>query len=113
MRKFFVFVVMSGVLGFVAPGCALSTGDEPQGSQYGFTRDSTGQARQTDPASLGNFTPAQSFDHSIASKSESAATEVDGQAVACFGVCDANTCVCSGDFDCCLAGCIACWAVVD
>lgn len=113
MRKFFVFAVMSGVLGLVAPGCALSTSEEPQTSQYGFTRDSTGQARQTDPASLDNFTPAQSFDHTLASKSELAATEVDPQALACAGACDANTCVCIGDFDCCLAGCILCWEVVN
>jgi hypothetical protein len=27
----------------------------------------------------------------------------------CFGACDCDECVCYGSFECCVAGCIACW----
>lgn len=116
MRKFFSAVIMSGVLSIVASGCALSGSDEStpgtQASQYGFTRDSTGQAVRTDLGSLDHFTPAQSFDHTLASKSQQATTDIDPQDVSCSGACDANICVCSGDLDCCIVGCSICWAIV-
>jgi hypothetical protein len=111
MRKWFVFVVMSGVLGSVVSGCAVDTTEDSQTSQYGFTRDSTGQVKQTDTASLGDFTPAQSFEHSLAS--EPAATAIDPRSVACSGACDADVCVCTGDLDCCIIGCTLCWELVD
>jgi hypothetical protein len=117
MRKLFVFVIMSGVIGFVVPGCSLGSSEETtpeaQTSQLGFTRDSTGQAVPADTASLSHFTPAQGFDHTITNKSELATSEIDPQDVVCYGACDSNTCVCTGDFDCCVAGCLQCWAIVN
>lgn len=116
MRKFFGFIVMSGVLSLVASGCALSGGDETtpgeQAAQYGFTRDSAGEAVQTDRSSLGDFSPAQTFDHTLPSKTQQVGAEIDPQEVSCAGACNANVCVCSGDLDCCIIGCSLCWQIV-
>ncbi|WP_309891094.1 hypothetical protein [Archangium sp.] len=51
-------------------------------------------------------------------------TQVEGQVSAsraasesladsCSGWCNATTCSCTGSFDCCVAGCSACWGVLD
>lgn len=108
MRNVFNLVIMSSVLSFVVSGCAVSPGEKstPE-TQYGFTQDSTGQLVQTDVDSLGNFSPTQTFDHSLASEGEQAV--LGGEPVpACFGSCNATSCSCFGDFDCCVVGCSIC-----
>ncbi|ATB34701.1 hypothetical protein CYFUS_000108 [Cystobacter fuscus] len=51
-------------------------------------------------------------------------TQVEGQVSAqqvqqatlaetCSGSCNATTCSCYGSYECCLAGCVACWEVLD
>lgn len=110
MRKLLSLVVMSGTLALAGSGCAVSPGDDPAAqTSYGFVRDSAGQPKRTDATLLEDFTPAQAFDRSVPSGHDPSATEVDPQSVSCSGVCDANVCVCSGDLDCCIIGCILCW----
>ncbi|HEX7836906.1 MAG TPA: hypothetical protein VF469_05555 [Kofleriaceae bacterium] len=109
MRKFFSAVVMTGVLSLVASGCALSTSEDAS-SQHQFTRDSSGKVVQTNASSLDNFTPTQSFERSLSSKGEQAATptEIDPQVDSCGGACTRDVCVCVGDLDCCIIGCTIC-----
>jgi len=110
MRKL-AFLVVSGVLGFVVPGCTVSPTDEP--AQHGFARDATGQPVQANVSALDDFSPAEAFDHTLSNGSEQIAPTPGSQDLTCSGACNATTCVCSGDFNCCVAGCTACWQVLD
>lgn len=103
MRNLLV-VVMSCILGFFAVGCGAS----PEETEHGFTRDDSGGAIPVDSSSLDGVSYAESFEHS-----ESGKDQIADAAASCSGACNANTCVCSGDFECCLIGCIICWEVVD
>jgi hypothetical protein len=99
---------MSSVLGFFLQGCVLSSSEKPTPeAQYAFTQGPTGQLVQADVDALDSFTPTQTFDHSLASKSEQAV--LGGEPVpGCFGSCNSTSCSCVGDFDCCVAGCSIC-----
>ena len=106
MRKLFAVVVMTVL---AAAGCGVSPEPSAPDAQHEFTRDTTGQAVAANASVLADFQPAHAFDHSI--PSEPAAT--DSASLSCSGVCDANTCVCFGDLDCCIVGCVLCWEVID
>jgi hypothetical protein len=117
MRKFLVLVVMSGVLGFIAPGCGVSTSEEvtlePQSSEYGFTRDSSGRAVPSETVALDEFSALESFDRSPGVKDLQSATEIEGGVGSCSGACNANVCVCSGDLQCCIVGCGLCFELAN
>jgi hypothetical protein len=114
MRKFLVLVVVSGVLGFIAPGCAVSTSEEtlePQSSEYTFTRDVSGRAVPSETVPLDDFSPVESFDRSFGAEDIQSATEIEAELNSCSGACNANVCVCSGDLACCIIGCSLCFEV--
>ena len=111
MRKLFVFVVMSTLA--IASGCGVdtrpqTTADDPT-LQHEFTRDTAGRAVPANASVLEDFNPRQSFDHTIPSKEPS----VTAEGFSCAGVCDAEICVCIGDLDCCIIGCVLCWEILE
>lgn len=110
MRTLFSLVFVSGVV--LASGCATDPVDPGSQSSseedYGFLKDTSGRAVHTDLSSLRKFTPENGFDRGPAQS----ATAEDAAAGSCSGVCNANVCVCSGDLDCCIVGCVVCWEVL-
>jgi len=109
MRHLLAMLVISGVV--LASGCATAPedpGSEAQPADFGFTKDSAGQAVRADVSSLSDFAPKSSFDRTT----EQIVTDEDEAAGSCSGACNANVCVCSGDFDCCVIGCVICWEVL-
>jgi len=104
MRNSLVFVVMSSLIAMT--GCAAdapSTADDT----HGFTRGADGEAVQANVSELAEAT--QAFDHEM--PRDSVAAESD--AVSCSGACNANVCVCSGDFNCCAIGCGICFVLAN
>ena len=110
MRKSMLCLIMGSLL--AVTGCSLSASEPPPDTQsdYSFTRDGNGQAVQAS-VSTRDFEPAQSFDHSLTSEREDAAAGLTAPQD-CSGVCDANTCLCSGDLNCCIVGCGLCFILV-
>lgn len=102
MRKSLVFVVMSSLIAMV--GCAADTPSTTDDT-HGFTRGADGQAVEANVSELAQ--PTQAFDHDM----PRATVEAEAAAVSCSGVCNANVCVCSGDFNCCVVGCVICFEV--
>lgn len=96
-----------------AAGCGVSPSEpsdqDVQPLQHEFTRDATGRAVSANASVLEDFQPAHAFDHSIPSEP----SLTDSASQSCSGACDADTCVCVGDLDCCIVGCVLCWEVVD
>jgi hypothetical protein len=107
MRKLVGVVVLS-LLAVAGCGVSPSQPSDPD-AQHEFTRDTAGRAVPASASVLADFQPAHGFDHSI--PSEPAVT--DSESLSCSGACDANTCVCFGDLDCCIVGCVLCWEVID
>jgi hypothetical protein len=110
MSKLFVLVVMTALA--IASGCGVDArspaADDP--TQHEFTRDLAGGAVPANASVLEEFTPLQSFDHTMPS-AELNAAEAEDQV--CAGACDSDICVCVGDFDCCVVGCILCWEILE
>lgn len=102
MRKVLGLIVMCCALAGLSVGCA-SGADE---AEHNFTRDSSGGAIPVDSALVDESSFSESFD-----RAEQNVVAADS--ASCSGACNATTCVCSGDLDCCIAGCIACWEVVN
>jgi hypothetical protein len=96
------------VTSVIFAGCAADPVAAPEGqADHGFTRGADDQAVPADRSSLRDFAPAQGFDRSEADFGPAQTNDF------CSGSCDANTCSCYGTLDCCLAGCRACWQVLD
>jgi hypothetical protein len=109
MRNLLAVLVLSGL---ALAGCAADPvgdpGAEAQTSDYGFTKDLAGKPIATDVESVGPFSPQNSFDRTA----EQIVAD-EAAAASCSGACNANVCVCSGDFDCCIIGCVICWEVLE
>lgn len=100
MRKVLI-VAMSCALALLSVNCASG----PDESAHNFTRDSSGAAIPVD-SSFVDDDFSESFERGEQNL-------ISADSVSCSGACNATTCVCSGDLDCCIAGCVACWEVVN
>jgi hypothetical protein len=103
---------MSVVAVFAAAMMALVGCGGVEAEQHELTR----AEEKASPAAL-----AASETRDFSSNGQS--TQVEGQVSAslaaegggdtCSGWCNATTCSCTGTYECCAAGCSACWYVID
>jgi hypothetical protein len=98
MRNLLV-VVMSCILGLFVIGCGA---DPIEQTDHGFTLDDSGRVTPVDSSSL-DLSNADPFEQSEGAKGEANLAE------SCSGSCTDTTCSCYGTYECCRAGCNACW----
>lgn len=67
-------------------------------------------SRAPDSADVSAPAESQRFTYDMAS---SAAPGTVGAADFCSGSCNSSTCSCTGSYECCSAGCRACWDVLE
>lgn len=99
MRTLLV-VVMTCILGFLVVGCGSDPSEE---TDHTFIPDDSGGAIPVDSSSLVDSADAVSFEQSEGGKGQASVAD------SCSGSCNDTMCTCYGTYECCRAGCAACF----